>query len=62
VTELLDGRSLREVLAAGPLPPREAGEILDFGLAKLTQVDALDVADSRFSTDTAEGKVMGTIG
>ncbi len=98
VTELLEGRSLREVLAAGPLPPRKAVEyaqqaalglaaahergvvhrdlkpanlfvtkdgrlkVLDFGLAKLTQVDPLDVADSQLSTDTAEGKVVGTIG
>ena len=37
-------------------------KILDFGLAKLTQVDPLDVADSQLSTDTAEGKVVGTIG
>ena len=98
VTELLEGRSLREILAAGPLPPRKATEyaqqaarglgaahehgivhrdlkpanvfltkdgrlkILDFGLAKLTQADPQDVAVSQLSTDTAEGKVVGTIG
>jgi hypothetical protein len=98
VTELLEGRSLREVLAAGPLPPRKAVEytqqaalglaaahergvvhrdlkpanlfvtkdgrlkVLDFGLAKLTQVDPLNVADSQLSTDTAAGKVVGTVG
>jgi eukaryotic-like serine/threonine-protein kinase len=98
VTELLEGRSLREVLAAGPMPPRKATEyaqqvahglaaahehgvvhrdlkpgnlfvtkdgrvkILDFGLAKLTQADPQDVAASQLSTDTAEGKVVGTIG
>jgi serine/threonine protein kinase len=98
VTELLEGRSLREVLAAGPLPTRKVVEyaqqaarglgaahergvvhrdlkpanvfvtkdgrlkVLDFGLAKLTQVDPLEVAGSQLSTDTAEGKVVGTIG
>ncbi len=98
VTELLEGRSLREVLAAGPMPPRKATEyaqqvahglaaahehgvvhrdlkpgnlfvtkdgrvkILDFGLAKLTQVDPQDVAGSQLSTDTAEGKLVGTVG
>ena len=98
LTELLEGRSLREGLAAGPLPARKAVEyaqqaahglaaahergvvhrdlepanlfvtkdgrlkILDFGLAKLTQVDPQDVAVSQLSTDTAEGKVVGTIG
>ena len=97
VTELLEGRSLREVLASGPLPPRKAVEhaqqiarglaaahergvvhrdlkpanlfvtrdgrlkILDFGLAKLTQLDPA-TAGSQLSTDTAEGKVAGTIG
>jgi eukaryotic-like serine/threonine-protein kinase len=97
VTELLEGRTLREVLAAGPLPPRKAVEyaqqvarglaaahekgvvhrdlkpanlfvtkdarvkILDFGLAKLTQPDP-EAGGSQFSTDTAEGHVVGTLG
>jgi Tol biopolymer transport system component len=97
VTELLEGRTLREVLAPGPLSPRKAVEytrqiagglaaahdrgvihrdlkpanvfvtkggqvkILDFGLAKLTQTNVVDTGSS-FSTHTAEGKVVGTLG
>jgi serine/threonine protein kinase len=98
VTELLEGRSLREVLDGGPLPQRKAVEyaqqiarglsaahakgivhrdlkpgnvfvtrdgrvkILDFGLAKLTQLDPRAVEGSEVSTKTAEGRVAGTVG
>jgi hypothetical protein len=98
VTELLEGRSLREVLQSGPLPTRKAVEygrqiahglaaahardivhrdvkpanvfvtrdgrvkILDFGLAKLTQLDILATGGSAVSTQTAEGRIAGTVG
>ena len=97
VTELLEGRTLREALAAGPLPSRKAIDygqqvarglaaaheqgvvhrdlkpanlfvtkdgrvkILDFGLAKLTQPDP-EAGGSQFSTDSADGHVVGTLG
>jgi tRNA A-37 threonylcarbamoyl transferase component Bud32 len=98
VTELLEGRSLREALTSGPLPTRKAIEhaqqiahglaaahaegivhrdlkpanafvtkdgrvkILDFGLAKLTQLDLRPLEDSAVSTKTAEGRIVGTVG
>jgi hypothetical protein len=98
VTELLEGRSLRDVLGEGPLATRRAVEcaqqaarglaaahergvvhrdlkpanlfvtkdgrvkVLDFGLAKLTQVDPSTPALSKASTETAEGLVVGTVG
>jgi Tol biopolymer transport system component len=98
VTELLEGRSLHEVLASGPLPTRKAIEyaqqiahglaaahareivhrdlkpanvfvtrdgrvkILDFGLAKLTQLDQRPCEDSAVPTQTAEGRIVGTVG
>jgi hypothetical protein len=98
VTELLEGRSLREALTSGPLPTRKAVDdaqqiahglaaahareivhrdlkpanvfvtkdgrvkILDFGLAKLTQVDLLAAEGSAVSTKTAEGRIVGTVG
>jgi dipeptidyl aminopeptidase/acylaminoacyl peptidase len=37
-------------------------KILDFGLAKLTQADPGVAASSQLSTDTAEGRVVGTVG
>ena len=97
VTELLEGRTLRDVLATGPVPSRKAIDygqqvarglaaahehgvvhrdlkpanlfvtkdarvkILDFGLAKLTRSDP-ETGGSQFSTDTAEGHVVGTLG
>jgi hypothetical protein len=98
VTELLEGRSLRDLLESGPLPARKAVEhaqqiarglsaahakgvvhrdlkpanffvardgalkILDFGIAKLTQPDPRTSASLDPSTDTAEGRVVGTVG
>jgi hypothetical protein len=99
--ELVDGRTLRELLAEGALPPKRllgiaaqladglarahgAGivhrdlkpenvmvrkdgfvKILDFGLAKLTQVDAGEADQSRSPTVTVAteaGVIMGTVG